>query len=151
MSSDARAARAHPERPTPLGRCPVAGALSVFDPSRGSARGWLFGIARHVYARHCDQVANGREAAARCAGWRELDRYEIDELTARIDAERTGRALIERCSHLPEMERTAIDLVDLAELTPKEAAAALGVSHVVLRKRLSRARARLRKEHPDHE
>ena len=43
-------------------------------------------------------------------------------------------------------ERAAIELVDLAELTPKEAAAVLGVSRGVLRTRLSRARARLRKE-----
>jgi len=59
--------------------------------------------------------------------------------------------LIERCSQLPQLERAALELVDLAELTPKEAAAVLGVSRVVLRKRLSRARARLRREHPTHE
>jgi RNA polymerase sigma-70 factor (ECF subfamily) len=129
----------------------AAGALGSFDPDRGTSRAWLFGIAGHVYARHCEQVANGRDAAARCAGQRELDTDEIDELTARIDAERAGRQVIEHCSQLPELERTAIELVDLAELTPKEAAAVLGVSRVVLRKRLSRARARLRKEHPDHE
>ncbi len=129
----------------------AAGALGSFDPGRGTSRAWLFGIAGHVYARHCEQVASGREAAARYAGWRELASDEIDELTARIDAQRAGRELIERCSQLPELDRTAIELVDLAELTPKEAAAALGVSRVVLRKRLSRARARLRKEHPDHE
>jgi RNA polymerase sigma factor (sigma-70 family) len=84
---------------------------------------------------------------ARLAGRRTLARDEIDELVARIDAERTGRELIERCSQLPELERAALELVDLADLTPKEAASALGVSRVVLRKRLSRARARLRKEH----
>jgi len=38
-------------------------------------------------------------------------------------------------------------LVDVDGLTPKEAAAALGVSRGVLRMRLSRARTRLRKEH----
>jgi DNA-directed RNA polymerase specialized sigma24 family protein len=54
--------------------------------------------------------------------------------------------LIERCSRLPAIERAAIELVDLDGLTPKEAAAALGVPRGVLRMRLSRARARLRKE-----
>ena len=72
-------------------------------------------------------------------------------LPARIDAERAGRELIGRCSQLPEIERAAVELVDLAGLTPKEAATALGVSRVVLRKRLSRARARLRKEHQGDE
>ena len=129
----------------------AAGAFGSFDPDRGSSRAWLFGIAGHVYARHCEQVKSGREAAVRYAGWHELDTDEIDELTARIDAERAGRELIERCSQLPELERAALELVDLAELTPKEAAAVLGVSRVALRKRLSRARARLRKEHPNHE
>jgi RNA polymerase sigma-70 factor, ECF subfamily len=129
----------------------AAGAFGSFDPGRGSPRAWLFGIAGHVYARHCEQVASGRELAARYAGMRELDPDEIGELTAKIDAERAGRELIERCSQLPELERAAIELVDLAELTPKEAAAVLGVSRVALRKRLSRARARLRKEHSDHE
>ena len=69
------------------------------------------------------------------------------KLAARIDAEREGAALMRRCAQLPAVERAAIELVDLEELTPKEAALALGVSRVALRKRLSRARSRLRKEH----
>jgi RNA polymerase sigma-70 factor (ECF subfamily) len=125
----------------------AAGAFGTFDPARGTARAWLFGIAAHVFAGHCAHAANGRNAVARLAQCRPLDVDEIDELAARIDAERAGRNLIGRCARLPEVERAAIELVDLAGLTPKEAAAALGVSRVVLRKRLSRARARLRKEH----
>jgi RNA polymerase sigma-70 factor (ECF subfamily) len=125
----------------------AASTFGGFDPVRGSPRAWLFGIAGHVFARHCEQVASGREAAARLAGHRPLDELEIEELAGRIDAERAGRELLERCSELPELERRAVELVDLSGLTPKEAAAALGVSRVVLRKRLSRARARLRKEH----
>jgi RNA polymerase sigma-70 factor (ECF subfamily) len=127
----------------------AAGGFGSFDPGRGSARAWLFGIAAHVYAQHCEQFASGRDAVARLAGHRTLDVDEFDELTSRIDAERAGRALIERCVRLPALERAAVELVDLAGLTPKEAAAALGVSRVVLRKRLSRARTRLRKEHSD--
>lgn len=125
----------------------AAGAFGGFDPGRGSARAWLFGIATNVYARHCEQAANGRDATARLAGRRALEIDEIEELAARIDAERAGRELIERCSQLPGLERAAIELVDLSGLTPKDAATALGVSRVVLRKRLSRARTRLRKEH----
>lgn len=125
----------------------ATGAFASFDPGRGSARAWLIGIAAHVYARHCDQAANGRDAVARLAGQRTLAVDEVEELTDRIDAERAGRELIERCSQLPELERAAVELVDLSGLIPKEAALVLGVSRVVLRKRLSRARARLRKEH----
>src|SRR5437763_16441845 len=49
------------------------GSLRSFDPRRGSARAWLFGIARHVYARHCAQAANGNHAIAALSGHRELD------------------------------------------------------------------------------
>jgi RNA polymerase sigma-70 factor (ECF subfamily) len=125
----------------------AAGSFGTFDARRGTARSWLFGIATHVYARHCAYTAHSRDAAARLGGHRELQGGEIDELAAKIDAQRAGRELLERCARLSAHERAAIELVDLAELTPKEAAAALGVSRGVLRMRLSRGRARLRKEH----
>jgi RNA polymerase sigma-70 factor (ECF subfamily) len=127
----------------------AATTFASFDPDRGSPRAWLFGIAAHVHARHCQQAANGREAVARLAGHRDLADDEIDELADRIDAERAGRELMERSGQLSDLERAAVELVDLAGLTPKEAARALGVSRAVLRKRLSRARARLRKEETD--
>jgi RNA polymerase sigma-70 factor (ECF subfamily) len=125
----------------------AAGSFGGFDPRRGSARAWLFGIAAHVWAGYCAHVAESRDAIDRLAGYRTLETGEIDELAAKIDAQQTGRELLERCSMLSPKERAAIELVDLAELTPKEAAAALGVPRGVLRMRLSRARARLRKEH----
>ena len=125
--------------------------FAKFDPRRGSDRAWLFGIAAHVFARHCAQSAGGREAVARLGGHRPLDGDEIDELAGRIDAEREGRALMRRCEQLPAVERAAIELVDLEGLTPQEAAVALGVSRVAFRKRLSRARSRLRKEHENND
>lgn len=118
-----------------------------FDPQRGSDRAWLFGIAAHVFAQHCEQSAGGRQAIERLGGGhRQLGSDEIEELAGRIDAEREGAALIQRCAQLPAVERAAIELVDLDGLTPKEAAVALGVSRVAFRKRLSRGRARLSKE-----
>ena len=129
----------------------AAKGFGGFDPGRGSARGWLFGIAANVYAQHCAQAANGRAAAFRLAGLADLPVDEIDELADKIDAQRAGRELIERCSQLSTLERAAVELVDLDGLTPKEAAAALGVSRGALRMRLSRARARLRKEHHSDE
>jgi RNA polymerase sigma factor (sigma-70 family) len=122
-----------------------------FDPRRGSDRAWLFGIAAHVFARHCEQSAGGRDAVARLGGHRTLGMDEIEELAERIDAEREGAALMQRCARLPSVERAAIELVDLDGLSPKEAAQALGVSGVAFRKRLSRARSRLRKEHESND
>ena len=122
-----------------------------FDPRKGSDRAWLFGIAARVFARHCEQSAGGRDVAARLGGHRPLDSGEIEELAGGIVAEREGAALMRRWARLPEPERAAIELVDLAGFTPMEAALALGVSRVAFRKRLSRARSRLRKEHQGNE
>ena len=122
-----------------------------FDPRRGSDRAWLFGIAARVFARHCEQSAGDRDAVARLGGRRALDEDEIEELAGRIDAEREGAALMQRHARLPPIERAAIELVDLEGLTPKEAALALGISGVAFRKRLSRARSRLRKEHQSND
>ncbi len=129
----------------------AAGSFASFDPRRGSARAWLFGIAAHVWAAYCAQVSHGQDAIVRLAGYRALEGGELDELAAKIDAQQEGRELLKRFAVLSAGERAAIELVDLAELTPKEAASALGVPRGVLRMRLSRARARLRKEHRVHE
>jgi RNA polymerase sigma-70 factor (ECF subfamily) len=121
-------------------------SLGNFDPRRGSARAWLFGIASHVYARHCAQAANGNHLIAALSGHRELDHDEVEEVAARIDDQRACRELLARMSRLPELERSALELVDLAGLPPREAAAALNVSAGGLRVRLFRARNRLRRE-----
>lgn len=123
----------------------AAGSFGGFDPRRGTARAWLFGIATHVYARHCAGLAGGRDAALRLAGRRPLEVDEFEELAARIDAQRDERRLMERLAALSAGEREAIELVDLMELSPKDAAMALGVSRGVLRMRLSRGRARMKK------
>src|SRR5579875_3018748 len=99
----------------------AAAGFGGFDPRRGTGRAWLFGIAVHVFAAHCAETADGRAAVARLAGRRALEADETEELTGRIDAEREGRELIARCARLPEGERAAVELVDLAGLTPKEA------------------------------
>lgn len=122
-----------------------------FDPARGSARAWLFGIAARVFATHCEQSANGRDTVTRLGGRRSLEEDEIEELMERIDAEREGAALLALCARLPDVERGAMKLVDIEGLSPKEAALALGVSRVAFRQRLSRARSRLRKEHEGYE
>jgi len=122
------------------------GSLRTFDPQRGTARTWLFGIARRVYARHRQQTAIGREAVIALSGRRALGGNELEELAARIDAERTAARLLARAQRLSPLERGALELVDLAGLTPRDAAAALGISPGALRVRLARARKRLRHE-----
>jgi RNA polymerase sigma-70 factor (ECF subfamily) len=117
-----------------------------YDPARGPLRPWLFAIARNVYAKHSERDARRREAASLHAGRRTLDPDETDELEQRIDAAERGREIRKALAGLSPLDREAVELVDLAELTPKEAARTLGVSAGGLRVRLSRARAKLRKE-----
>lgn len=115
-----------------------------FDADRGSPRAWLFGIARHVFARHCATAASRRQASTRLAAQLTLGDDEIEQLAAKIDDQRAGRRLLERCARLPELDRAAIELVDLSGLSLTEAATVLHTSPGALRVRLFRARARLR-------
>ena len=123
-------------------------SLETFDPAKGAPRPWLLAIARAVYARYREQSSRADEVVQQLSHQVSLDEGDIEDLEARIDAQQLGRELIEHCAQLPELERQAIELVDLDGLTPKEAAASLGVSRGALRIRLFRARAKLRKETP---
>jgi RNA polymerase sigma factor (sigma-70 family) len=118
-------------------------SFRTFDPRRGSGRVWLFGIARRVYASHCEARSRQRERVTRLAGRRELEPDQVGELLDRIDAERAGRALISALGALPAADRALVELVDIDGLTPKEAAATLGISSGAVRMRLMRARKRL--------
>ena len=115
-----------------------------FDPRKGTARAWVFGIARHVYASHCEAYSHQQHKVQRLAGRRDLDPDQIEELLERIDAERAGRDLVSGLARLPERDRGVVELVDIAGLSPKEAATALGLAPGTVRMRLMRARARLR-------
>jgi RNA polymerase sigma factor (sigma-70 family) len=120
-------------------------SFATFDPRKGTPRAWVFGIARRIYAAHCQAHSQQRRWAERLAGRRELSPDEAGDLIDRIDAERAGRALVTGLTTLPAADRAVVELVDLAGLQPKEAARVLGIPPGTLRMRLMRARARLRK------
>lgn len=125
----------------------VIAGFGSFDPRKGTARAWVFGIARHVYASYYAAYNQQQNRLQRLAGRRDLDPDQFEELLERIDAERAGRNLIAELAALPVADREVIELVDIAGLRPKEAAAALGLSPGTVRMRLMRARARLRRGH----
>ena len=120
-------------------------SFGSFDPGRGTARAWVFGIARHVYAAHCEAYRQQQGRLLRLAGRRDLAPDQLEELVDRVDAERAGRDLVARLGTRPDRDREVIELVDLAGLSPKEAAAALGLTPGAVRMRLMRARAFLRR------
>jgi RNA polymerase sigma-70 factor (ECF subfamily) len=126
----------------------VAAIRSFNDPRsrRPSDRAWTIGIARQVYARHRESDPRDSVAPGPASARRLLDRNETRELTYWIDVEQSSRELIERLSSMSALDREAVELVDLCELTPAEAARVLGIPTGALRVRLVRARARLRRE-----
>jgi RNA polymerase sigma factor (sigma-70 family) len=127
----------------------VITGFGSFDPHKGTVRAWVFGVAGHVYASHCESSSRHQHRLERLAGRRDLDDDQVEELVERIDAERAGRDLIAALAALPERDRAVIELVDIAGLAPKEAAAALGLPPGTARMRLMRARTRLRKTTAD--
>ncbi|MGO8907020.1 MAG: RNA polymerase sigma factor [Solirubrobacteraceae bacterium] len=126
------------------------GSFISHGPADGSERPWLFAIAKRVYAKHCESASRREDAARRDEARQPLDEDETDQLAERIDIQRSARELLSALAALPEIDRQAIELVHLAGFTPREAAAALGLSPGALRVRLFRARARLRKESTDN-
>jgi RNA polymerase sigma factor (sigma-70 family) len=97
-------------------------SFEAFDPRKGTARAWTFGIARRVYASYCEAHSQQQHKLQRLAGRRDLQPDQVGELLDRIDAERAGRDLVAGLASLPEPDRSVIELVDLAGLRPKEAA-----------------------------
>jgi RNA polymerase sigma factor (sigma-70 family) len=120
-------------------------SFATFDPGKGTPRAWVLGIARRIYAAHCEAHSQQRSKVERLAGRRDLAPDEVGDLIDRIDAEQAGRALVSGLSTLPAADRAVIELVDLAGLQAREAARVLGLAPGTLRMRLMRARARLRK------
>ena len=114
-----------------------------YDPQRTSARAWAIGNARRVWLRHRQSDPRDEDQQRRRSIERLLDRAETRELMWWIDVEQSSRELVERLAAMSALDREAVELVDLCELTSAEAARELGISTAALRVRLLRTRARL--------
>lgn len=109
-----------------------------FDPARGSARAWIFGIARNAAL---DELRR-RQRSARLAADPEDDRAAVAE-----DAEVALRraALREAIGSLEPRERELVALKFFAGLANSEIAAVLGVSESNAGTRLHRTIEKLRR------
>jgi RNA polymerase sigma factor (sigma-70 family) len=112
-----------------------------YDPERGADVAWLFGIARNVLI---DSVRRGRvaDAARRRLGMSAVT-LDDDQL-ARIE-ERGRIDLAEALSTLPRDQREAVIRRVLAEEPYPAIAERLGCSEQVVRQRVSRGLAALRR------
>jgi RNA polymerase sigma factor (sigma-70 family) len=115
-----------------------------YDPARGTARAWLFGIATNLSRRHARVEANTLRAMAMNAGRATVEEPADAASAARVDAGRKARALAAGLAALRPEERDVLLLVAWAALRPVEIAAALDLDVQTVRTRLHRARTRLR-------
>lgn len=127
----------------------VPGAAANFDPARGTARSWLYGIALHEVSAIKRRAATDHRLTQRLGGRRPLDHDEILELESQIEAARLAPRLSRALASAPPAERELFLLMLTDDLTPSEAARALGISPVAARVRLTRIRRRLRDSLPD--
>ncbi|MFJ6834500.1 RNA polymerase sigma factor [Streptomyces sp. NPDC091209] len=111
-----------------------------FDPGRGTVRGWLFGVARVVVAGHWRGAPRDLGIPSPSEGstdpWGAVDQ--------RLDAAAVAPLMRRVLAGMPEVERQLLLLVVWDQLTPAEAATAVGVPPGTARSRLHRARKRLR-------
>ncbi len=117
-------------------------ARTRFDPARGSGSAWLYGIALHKLARVERSAAAERRARRRLGMERiELTDADIDRIDA-LGSDPRARVLLERLS--PE-QRDAIRAHVIDERPYGEIALLQGTSEAVVRKRVSRGLAAVRK------
>jgi RNA polymerase sigma-70 factor (ECF subfamily) len=121
-----------------------------FDPARGDARPWLFGIATNVVHGHRRAERRRLRAYAREAG-RAGPPPAPPDVPARLDAAAQARVAGRAIARLPAGERDVLLLVAWADLTYEEVAGALGVPVGTVRSRLHRARLAVRAALQRHE
>ncbi|MCW3032670.1 MAG: hypothetical protein QOK19_706 [Solirubrobacteraceae bacterium] len=124
-------------------------AFGRYDPAALSPRAWAIGIARKVWMRYRESDPRGEDPVRRRSLEGLLDRTETKELMWWIELEHSSRDLTARLARMAKLDREALELVDLCELAPAEAARELGISTGALRVRVLRTRARLRREGGD--
>ena len=118
-------------------------AVARYDPAKGAARGWLFGIAKITMLASYRQQRAERSARERLGhavtgysddGW--------DDVEARIDASLPG--LVDGVEELPRAERRAVVARVLDERDYAEIAASEEATEAAIRQRVKRGLARLR-------
>jgi RNA polymerase sigma factor (sigma-70 family) len=108
-------------------------------PSAEGARLWLYGVARRV-------LANQRRSALRRERLADRLREELPIALDGLHSPAAGSGAVRAAlAELGPDDQEILRLCGWEELTPREIATVLGISHVAARSRLHRARHRLRR------
>lgn len=113
-----------------------------FDPHRGDAGPWLFGIATNLLRNFFRSTVRGQQAIARLDSGLQADSAE-DSLQ-RIEAEQLGPDLAVALAALSAAERDTLLLYAWGELTYEEIAISLDIPIGTVRSRIHRARTGMR-------
>ncbi|MEY2515735.1 MAG: hypothetical protein QOJ89_3093 [bacterium] len=116
-----------------------------FDPDRGPAIGWLYGIANRQLGRLARRGAVETRYRRRMGMARlELHDEELERIEEDLVREGPHVRVLEELEGLPPEQRTAIEARFLRELDYAQIALSAGTSELVVRKRVSRGLATLR-------
>jgi RNA polymerase sigma-70 factor (ECF subfamily) len=110
-----------------------------FDPSRGDAVAWLFGIAHHELGSYLRRLSVERRARTRL-GIREhaLSEDDHERIEAMIDFAAVGRQVRSALQTLPSEQREAVVYRVVDELSYEQIADRIGCSQDAARARVSR-------------
>jgi len=116
-----------------------------FDPQRGSAVGWLFGIAHRQLGTLARRGAVEQRARRRMGMVRlELDDEQLERIEADAVSEGPQARVLDELAELPADQRAAVEARVLHELDYAQIAIDAGASELVVRKRVSRGLSALR-------
>jgi RNA polymerase sigma-70 factor (ECF subfamily) len=115
-----------------------------FDPARGSARAWVFGIAQHLLFGYYRRLEVEHRARKRLGVV--LEPAHDDEADARLDAVALRARLTVELARLPDRTRDAVLLRVVEQLDYAELGRRLGCSATAARIRVSRGLRELRRE-----
>lgn len=118
-------------------------SLDTFDPSQGTFRQWLMGIARHRLSRLWQTAARAREADARVASLEAAPSEEPD--MERAEWRAMTPALHRELGHLPDPYRVVVTLRYLCGCSYEQISTLVGCPSATARVRAHRGLAMLRK------
>jgi RNA polymerase sigma factor (sigma-70 family) len=127
-------------------------AAGRYRAETATAAPWLLGIATRLASNQHRTLARWLRVHRRAAG--EPPRFtgeEYEAVEAVIDAARQAPHVEAALRAMPVGDRQVLELVAYSQLSPSEAASALGISPNAARLRLARARRRLRERLPPAE
>lgn len=116
----------------------------TFDPTRPTARPWLYGIATNLIARSRRSEARRLRAIAALASQRPSVPDMAEAISDAMDATNRWHAVVRAVTELPTGERDAVLLHVWEGLSYDDIAQALSIPVGTVRSRLNRARRRLR-------